>query len=201
MTREEAITRLKNMAWIYGSSEREQNIEAIDMAISALSADTVPREHFDTLKENYDMISKLLKEEHLKAVGKTEPSDLPISEVEVQNFHINTDQEYANVPTTPQTQNICKSESFADDLISRADAEEAIIKRLQDWVCYGNEEYRRGLYECQDIINNLPSVSAERVVRCKDCEYNENGTCFVLMCVSFDDFFCGYAKMEGGAYD
>lgn len=39
MTREEAITRLKNMAWLYGSSEREQNIEAIDMAIEALSAE------------------------------------------------------------------------------------------------------------------------------------------------------------------
>lgn len=37
MTREEAIYRLKNMAWLYGSAEREQNIEAIDMAIEALS--------------------------------------------------------------------------------------------------------------------------------------------------------------------
>ena len=37
MTREEAIYRLKNMAWLYGSVEREQNIEAIDMAIEALS--------------------------------------------------------------------------------------------------------------------------------------------------------------------
>ena len=36
MTREEAITRLKNMAWLYGSTEREQNIEAIDMSIEAL---------------------------------------------------------------------------------------------------------------------------------------------------------------------
>ena len=49
------------------------------------------------------------------------------------------------------------------DLISRADAVEAIIKRLQDWVCYSNKEYRRGLYECKDIIHALPSVSAERV--------------------------------------
>ena len=36
MTRDEAIERLKNMAWLYGSCEREQNIEAIDMAIEAL---------------------------------------------------------------------------------------------------------------------------------------------------------------------
>lgn len=39
MTREEAIARLKNIAWLYGSSEREQNIQAINMAIEALSAE------------------------------------------------------------------------------------------------------------------------------------------------------------------
>ena len=39
MTKEEAIYRLKNMAWLYGSAEREQNIEAIDMAIEALKAE------------------------------------------------------------------------------------------------------------------------------------------------------------------
>lgn len=49
MTREEAIYRLKNMAWLYGSAEREQNIEAIDMAIEALQADTVSREDTVTL--------------------------------------------------------------------------------------------------------------------------------------------------------
>ena len=47
------------------------------------------------------------------------------------------------------------------DLISRAEANKKIIKRLQDWVCYSKEDYRRGLYECQDIINDLPSVSAD----------------------------------------
>ena len=41
MTREEAIYRLKNMAWLYGSVEREQNIEAIDMAIEALQTEVV----------------------------------------------------------------------------------------------------------------------------------------------------------------
>ena len=41
MTREEAIYRLKNMAWLYGSTEREQNIKAIDMAIEALKAEPI----------------------------------------------------------------------------------------------------------------------------------------------------------------
>jgi hypothetical protein len=45
MTREEAITRLTNMAWLCGSAEREQNIEAIYMAIGALKADTVDVAH------------------------------------------------------------------------------------------------------------------------------------------------------------
>ena len=49
MTREEAIYRLKNMAWLYGSAEREQNIEAIDMAIEALQTDAVSRKDTVTL--------------------------------------------------------------------------------------------------------------------------------------------------------
>ena len=49
MTKEEAIYRLKNMAWLYGSAEREQNIEAINMAIEALQTDAVSREDTVTL--------------------------------------------------------------------------------------------------------------------------------------------------------
>lgn len=38
------------MAWLYGSAEREQNIEAIDMAIEALQTDAVSREaHYDAV--------------------------------------------------------------------------------------------------------------------------------------------------------
>ena len=51
MTKEEAINRLKNMAWIYGSVEREQNIEAIDMAISALSEKTETLTHEEAWAE------------------------------------------------------------------------------------------------------------------------------------------------------
>lgn len=36
MTKEEAIVILKNISWQMGSVEREQNIEAINMAIKAL---------------------------------------------------------------------------------------------------------------------------------------------------------------------
>ena len=58
MTREEAIYRLKNMAWLYGSAEREQNIEAIDMAIEALSADAVSdayKRGFEDCKRAYEI--------------------------------------------------------------------------------------------------------------------------------------------------
>lgn len=44
MTREEAIRRLKNMAWLYGSVEREPHIEAINMAIEALQNEPTPCE-------------------------------------------------------------------------------------------------------------------------------------------------------------
>ena len=41
MTREEAITILKDFSWQMGSVKRWENIEAIDMAIEALSAEAV----------------------------------------------------------------------------------------------------------------------------------------------------------------
>ena len=46
------------------------------------------------------------------------------------------------------------------DLISRQGALAKIRTRLQDWAAYGNEEYRRGLYACEDMIRSLPSADA-----------------------------------------
>lgn len=48
------------------------------------------------------------------------------------------------------------------DLISRQGALAKIRTRLQDWAAYGNEEYRRGLYACEDMILSLPSAEAEK---------------------------------------
>ena len=94
------------------------------------------------------------------------------------------------------------------DLISRADAVEAIIKRLQDWVCYSNKEYRRGLYECKDIIHALPSVSAERSGEWqrKLAHYTDGSHGYILKCSVCEEEWlsetnycpnCG-AKMKGG---
>ena len=41
MTREEAIHRLKNTAWLGTNKDREETEQAVDMAIEALSADAV----------------------------------------------------------------------------------------------------------------------------------------------------------------
>lgn len=41
MTREEAIYRLKNNAWLGTDKDREETEQAVDMAIEALSADVV----------------------------------------------------------------------------------------------------------------------------------------------------------------
>ena len=51
MTREEAITILKDISWQMGSVKRWENIEAIDMAIEALSAD---RNILDELQRRFE---------------------------------------------------------------------------------------------------------------------------------------------------
>lgn len=48
------------------------------------------------------------------------------------------------------------------DTIYREDAIEAVREKLQDWGGYTFEDYRRGLYEAQDIIEALPSAEAEQ---------------------------------------
>lgn len=63
------------------------------------------------------------------------------------------------------------------DLIRREDAIEAVRKKLQNWGSYTFEDYRRGLYEAQEILEALPSADGTKVewievVRCKDCKYN-----------------------------
>ena len=45
MTREEAIHRLKNTAWLGTNKDREETEQAVDMAIEALSAEYEDYEH------------------------------------------------------------------------------------------------------------------------------------------------------------
>ena len=54
MTREEAIYRLKNTAWLGTDEDREHTEQALDMAIEALSADAVSREDWSNLVAEYN---------------------------------------------------------------------------------------------------------------------------------------------------
>lgn len=44
------------------------------------------------------------------------------------------------------------------DLIRREDAERYIDNLLQSWCSYANEEYRRGLEDCLEGVQSLPSA-------------------------------------------
>lgn len=54
------------------------------------------------------------------------------------------------------------------DLIRREGALAKIRTRLQDWAAYGNEEYRRGLYACEDMILSLSSAEPNKTMKGSD---------------------------------
>ena len=239
MTREEAIKRIEELySSVFRDHEdkdtvleeiRKQCRQAVDMAIDALSADTVPREHFDTLEENYNMISMLLKEEHEKAVGKIEPS---ISFMTGQtygksaNFADNSVTKSSNDAIKPNNDVIEHSttneEKIADcDLISRAEVldliREYFVAKTDELPFHTEDGYEvyddsakandMLIYnkEIRNKVRALPSVSSERVVRCKDCEwkYVKGNTtnyywCIENECPVDDNDFCSRAKMKGG---
>ena len=90
------------------------------------------------------------------------------------------------------------------DLISRADAKKQIIEKVF-------HDYTDEMLGTMQVLDELPSVSAERVVRCKDCEYAEHrsqmpnqvychrDTLSLSCSVHDDDDYCKWAKMKGGA--
>lgn len=52
------------------------------------------------------------------------------------------------------------------DLISRTDAHAELSGLCESW-----EDEDSTSYQAMDIVDNLPSVDAVEVVRCKDCVY------------------------------
>ena len=103
--------------------------------------------------------------------------------------------------TWGKSANLISSANF----ISRQGALAKVRTRLQDWAAYGNEEYRRGLYACEDVILSLPSADAVQVVRCKDCRHRyEEGDCTHYYWCRLNDRpiddtdFCAWGERRGG---
>ena len=77
------------------------------------------------------------------------------------------------------------------DLISRAD----VWRKLQT---LDMQELYLPIHFKELVLDEVPSVSAERVVRCKDCEYYKCCEVFNPKKITENDF-CSWAKMKGGA--
>lgn len=89
---------------------------------------------------------------------------------------------------------------MADELISREAAKEEILAWAR---CITNPKYLN-TEDAMFVLDNLPSVDAVKVVRCKDCEYflkaEVNGNGFLICQVTdkeiFEDDFCSYGERK-----
>ena len=85
------------------------------------------------------------------------------------------------------------------DLISRQDAIEAVIKRIEKSECGESVDHNKVLAD----IKSLPSADVVEVVRCKDCKFRKiefgwNGKRY-KMCANTDyptddDAYCSYGE-------
>ena len=87
------------------------------------------------------------------------------------------------------------------DLISR---EELLNKITRQPIHYIGGV--KGYLEIENIINNMPSIDAQPIVRCKDCKHTTKSSAdkmfvgklhcrFTGICVD-DDFFCRWGEKE-----
>lgn len=61
----------------------------------------------------------------------------------------------------------------------------------------------------RDVVRAAPSVDRMKIVRCMECDHcthivfdpNGRGFCEKIDRTVEDDFFCGFAKMDGGEQD
>ena len=62
----------------------------------------------------------------------------------------------------------------------------------------------------KEVVRAAPSVDRVKIVRCRECGYckansvfdpNGRGFCEKIDRTVEDDFFCGFAKMDGGKQD
>ena len=213
MERKEAITILAKLNEMFRFCENEDVRGALDMAISALSAEPKYEDKAEVMRiiedaqivchwnatDDFDDIAENIIEQTRKCILSAIEDELPLT-----------------VPTNA-TENSCTEPS---DLISRAEAIDAVCQGCAWYNTASCENSRE--WKCDEIIRimDLPSVSVEskatenkydcdlisRIVRCKDCEYYDNGENEVdswemckrnLHSTSQYDF-CSWAKMKGG---
>ena len=167
--------------------------------------------------DRFDKANKII----LEALEPTEPSDLTTTNTEkVQNCgdlisRAELIKRFKSFEETYLTLNtICDEVQSAPsvsvpqgDLISRSEAVKALLSHFVPQT-YTGEDVEIAEKLAKKIMSKVPSVSAERVVRCKDCEYGdvldeyESGSCSnsngLIGYITKDDF-CSYgvAKMKG----
>lgn len=56
----------------------------------------------------------------------------------------------------------------------------------------GNEHFVFGIESVLEYAENLPTIDAVEVVRCKDCKYNVLGECAVTNMIHQDESFCSW---------
>lgn len=220
MTREEAISWLEAILSDYDISKFER--DAIDMAISALQepSDYIEGDidfHCDLKHNRMTWFNNITESANDVVEKNDEVIERPIIEHDREwiigcikhDGFIKTDRfDKANqiiLEALEQTE--------PSDLISRADA----IKAINDLHGGCITDNVKDITEY--VLLGLPSVSAERVVRCKDCDNRHTDDCpmyyeewyeidegagyvdndFTVHDYSQDDGFCSWAKMKGGA--
>ena len=190
MTKEEVIKEMiewREQMKNHGVPNWSAKLNALNMAIISLSAD-IP--HINNSVEDSDLVFR----------GQTYGKSANFADNSVtksSNEVINPNNDVIEHSTTNE-------EKIADcDLISRAE----VMERLQDFCNWCQDSRLEGagfVLDC--LIPNTPSVSAERVVRCKDCEYKVHCHQTVAHTKIGDGFteywsepieWCSRAKMKG----
>ena len=168
-------------------------------------------EAIQVLKDTYAHWLRL-KEEHLLPCSEceevTEAIDMAISALQAEPSRCEDCEYWNDTEDGCADRHGCNTEP--SDLISRADAIEAVKQTKpivrsteRNWGKMIAEQHSKELVQA---LKTVPSVSAERVVRCKDCEHrywdktSEFWTCYHTMDLAIEDNdFCSLAKMKGGA--
>ena len=180
MTREEAIYRLKNTAWLGTDEDREHTEQALDMAIEALSADAVSREDWSNLvaeynntigaimavisaptgiKEISDHFAELIKEEQTELVRC---KDCRHNETRTVLNH------GVNEPSCTFTKKVLTENDYCS-FGERAESKDKYIRWCAEQE-FDKYDFSKSITESSnDVIESANDVIA--VVRCKDCRH------------------------------